>query len=53
MNPEFTNFKVCLDCIKGKEIKHTKKDATRSTDLLEIIHSGIYRPSTTSHIFVT
>ena len=32
------------DCIKGKQTKHTKKGATRSTKLLEIIHTDIYGP---------
>jgi len=30
-----------MDCIKGKQTKHTKKGATRSTELLEIIHTDI------------
>jgi len=33
-----------LDCIKGKQIKHTKKRATRSTQLLEIVHIDICGP---------
>jgi len=33
-----------LDCIKGKQTKHTKKGATRSTQLLEIIHTDICGP---------
>jgi hypothetical protein len=32
---------VCVDCIKGKQTKHTKKGATRNTKLLEIIHTDI------------
>jgi len=35
---------VCVDCIKGKQTKHTKKGATRSTQLLEIIHTDICGP---------
>ena len=35
---------MCVDCIKGKQIKHTKKGATRSKRLLEIIHIDIYEP---------
>ena len=35
---------VCVDCIKGKQTKHTKKGATRSTELIEIIHKDICRP---------
>ena len=35
---------MCVDCIKGKQTKHTKKGATRSTELLEIIHTDICGP---------
>ena len=28
---DFTDFGVCVDCIKGKQTKHTKKGATRSS----------------------
>ena len=41
---DFTDFKVCIDCIKGKQTKHTKKGATRSNELLEIIHTDICGP---------
>ena len=43
-NLDFTNFQVCLDCIKGKQTKHTKKGATKSNELLEIIHTDICGP---------
>ena len=33
-----------MDCIKGKQTKHSKKGATRSTQLLEIIHTDICGP---------
>jgi len=33
---DFTNLNVCVDYIKGKQTKHTKKWATQSTQLLEI-----------------
>ena len=33
-----------MDCIKGKQTKHTKKGATRSNELLEIIHTDICGP---------
>jgi len=39
---DFTDMNVCVDCIKGKQTKHTKKGATRSTQLLEIIDIDIY-----------
>lgn len=33
-----------MECIKGKQIKHTKKGATRSKELLELIHTDICDP---------
>jgi len=42
---DFMDLNICVDCIKGKQTKHTKKIATRSTQLLEIImHIDIYGP---------
>ena len=41
---DFTDLGLCVDCIKGKQTKHTKKGATRSTQLLEIIHTDICGP---------
>ncbi|WVZ13110.1 hypothetical protein V8G54_017640 [Vigna mungo] len=41
---DFTDLNVRVDCIKGKQTKHTKKGATRSTQLLEIIHTDICDP---------
>jgi transposase InsO family protein len=43
-NLGFSDLGVCVDCIKGKQTKHTKKGATRSTKLLEIIHIDICGP---------
>lgn len=43
-NLDFTDLGVCIDCIKGKQTKHTKKGATRSTKLLEIVHTDICGP---------
>jgi hypothetical protein len=40
-NLDFTDLGVCINCIKGKQIKYTKKGATRSSQLLEIIHMDI------------
>ena len=34
---DFTNLNIYVDCIKGKQTKHTKKGATRSTQFLEIV----------------
>lgn len=41
---DFTDSWICVDCIKGKQTKQTKKEATRSTQLLEIIHTDICWP---------
>jgi len=40
-NLDLIDMNVCVDCIKDKQTKHTKKRATRSTQLLEIIHIDI------------
>ncbi|KAL4010594.1 hypothetical protein IC575_030095 [Cucumis melo] len=41
-NLDFTDLEICVDCIKGKQTKHTvNKKATRSSQLLEIIHTDI------------
>ena len=41
---DFIDLNVCVNCIKDKQTKHTKKGATRSTQLLEIIHTDICGP---------
>ena len=41
---DFIDLNVCVDYIKGKQTKHIKKGATRSTQLLEIIHTDICGP---------
>ena len=43
-NLDFTDLGVCVDCIKGQQTKYKKKGATRSTQLLEIIHTNICCP---------
>ena len=48
LNLDFSDLGVCVDCIKGKQTKHTKKGATRNTKLLDIIHTDICRPFDTS-----
>ncbi|GKC62847.1 retrovirus-related pol polyprotein from transposon TNT 1-94, partial [Tanacetum coccineum] len=47
-NLDFTDFGLCVECIKAKQTKLNKKGATRSDDLLEIIHTDICRPFDTS-----
>ena len=41
---DFTYFDTCVDCIKGKQTKKSKKGAKRSSTILEIIHSDICCP---------
>jgi hypothetical protein len=39
---DFSDLDHCIECIKGKFIKHVKKNgATRSSGVLEIIHTDI------------
>ena len=39
---DFTDLSICVDCIKEKQTKYTiRKTATRSTQLLELIHIDI------------
>ena len=40
----FIDLNICVDYIKGKQSKHTKKKVIRSTQLLEIVHIDICRP---------
>ena len=39
---DFTDFETCVDCIKGKQTNKSKRYATRSFAILEIIHTDIY-----------
>jgi hypothetical protein len=41
---EFSDLEQCIECIKGKFIKKIKKNAKRSTGILEIIHTDICGP---------
>lgn len=41
---DFTDLGICVDCIKGKQTKQTKKGATRSSQLLKIVHTDICGP---------
>jgi hypothetical protein len=42
---DFSDLDHCVECIKGKFIKHVKKSgATRSLGVLEIIHTDICDP---------
>lgn len=42
---DFGDWNICLDCIKGKHSKQiSKNSSTRSSELLELIHTDIYGP---------
>jgi hypothetical protein len=41
---EFSDLEQCIECIKGKFVKKIKKNAKRSTGVLEIIHTDICGP---------
>ena len=42
---DFTDSDTCVDCIKGKQTKNSKKGEKRSTNILEIIHLDICGPN--------
>ncbi|CAH8267188.1 unnamed protein product [Arabidopsis lyrata] len=41
---DFTDFNVCVDCIKEKQTKHKKLGAYRAKEVLELIHTYICGP---------
>ena len=43
-NLDFSDLETCVDCCKGKLTKIKKKESTRSSDLLQIIHTDISGP---------
>jgi hypothetical protein len=47
---EFLDLEQCIDCIQGKYVKKIKKDAKRSVEILEIIHTDIYGPFPTKNM---
>jgi len=38
---DFTNFVICVECIKGKQTKAKRLGAYRASDVLELIHTDI------------
>ncbi|KAJ9692948.1 hypothetical protein PVL29_011870 [Vitis rotundifolia] len=46
---DFTDFETCVDCIKGKQTNKSKRGATRSSAILEIIHTDICSLDMDSH----
>ena len=45
---DFTDFDVCIACIKGKQTKMKKLGANRTKDVLEFIHTNICGPFPTA-----
>ena len=41
---DYTDLETCVDCIKGKQTNKSKKNASRSSNILEIIHTDICCP---------
>ena len=41
---DFSDFQVCIECIKGKQTNMRKKDTNRCSDVLELIHMDICGP---------
>ena len=41
---DFTDFGICVDCIKGKQTNKSKESARRTSHVLEIIHTDISGP---------
>src|ERR1044071_10378029 len=41
---DFNDFGTCVKCLKGKMTSANKKGATRSSNLLELIHTDISGP---------
>ena len=41
---DFSDFDVCVECIKGKQTKVKRLGANRSSDVLELIHTDICGP---------
>ncbi|RVW29936.1 Retrovirus-related Pol polyprotein from transposon TNT 1-94 [Vitis vinifera] len=46
---DFIDFETCVDCIKGKQTNKLKRGATRSSTILEIIHTDICSLDMDSH----
>ena len=46
---DFIDCETCVDCIKGKQTNKSKRGATRSSTILEIIHTDICSLDMDSH----
>ena len=38
---DYTDFETCVNCIKGKKTNKSKKDANRSSNILQMMHTDI------------
>ena len=45
---DFSDFDMCVNCIKGKQTNVRRFGANRSTDVLELIHTDICGPFPTT-----
>jgi len=45
---DFSDLNVCVECIKGKQTKHKRLGANRSSGVLELIHTDICGPFPTA-----
>ncbi|KAL5856862.1 hypothetical protein ACOSQ3_004320 [Xanthoceras sorbifolium] len=45
---DFTDFEVCIECIKAKQTKTKRLSANRTLDVLELIHTDICGPLPTA-----
>ena len=45
---DFTDFKICVECVKGKRTNIRKLGSNRSSDVLEVIHTDICGPFPTA-----
>ena len=41
---DFTNFTICVECIKGKQTNIKRLGANRASKVLELIHTNIFGP---------
>ena len=41
---DFSDFQVCIECIKGKQTNMRKNDVNKCSDVLELIHTNICGP---------
>jgi len=45
---DFSDLNVCVECIKGKQTKHKRLGANRSSGILKLIHTDICGPFPTA-----